>query len=100
LKWERIGGAPHSVKKRVASATLAILYVEGTYAEVSGSIWMDSKQSLSLDLNSGFILRVGTWSRTDDDQLIRIEHRDVLEDKIIPMLSCKDVSGRESVRLR
>jgi len=93
LKWERVGGAPRSVKTRVADATLAILYVDGTYAEVSASILKTPKHPLSLDLNSGFILRVGKWSRTDDDQLIRIEQQDVLRDKVVLKLSCKDGDG-------
>jgi len=83
LKWERIAGAPRSEKERVAYGTLAIFYLEGAYAEVSSSFFKRSeKEPLSLNLNEGFVVRLGTWSRTDDDRLIRIESRDVFRDKL------------------
>src|ERR1700754_1313144 len=74
LKWERIGGAPPSVKERVAYGTLSILYLEGVYAEVRASfIRMSPKEPIGLNLNDGFVMRLGSWNRTYDDQLIRIE---------------------------
>jgi hypothetical protein len=97
LKWERIAGAPRSVKERVAYGTLAILHLEGTYAEISASfIRMDSKHKIGLNLHEGFIVRLGTWSRTDDDQLIRLESREVLRDKQVRMMQCSTNSGKQT----
>ena len=95
LKWERVAGAPRNEKLRYADGTLVILYLEGVYAEVTASfIKMNEKQPLGLNLNEGFIIRLGKWSRTDDESLIRIESREVVREKQVRMLSCKDSSGR------
>ena len=94
LKWERIGGVPRSVKERVAYGKLSIFYLEGVYAEVRGwFIRKSAKQPIGLNLNEGFVIRLGTWSRTDDEQLIRIEARDVFRDKIVGPLKCEVVAG-------
>jgi hypothetical protein len=37
LHWERVAGAPHSEKLRHADGTLVILYLDGTYAQVTAS---------------------------------------------------------------
>jgi hypothetical protein len=96
LKWERIGGAPRSVKERWAAGTLAIFYLEGVYAEVSASfLRMGPKEPIGLNLNEGFVMRLGSWSRTDDDQLIRIEARDVVRNKIIRALKCEAIAGKK-----
>lgn len=96
LKWERVAGAPHNEKLRYADGTLAILYLEGVYAEVTASfIKTNEKQPVGLNLNEAFIIRLGKWSRTDDESLIRIESREVFREKQVRMLSCKeDSSGR------
>jgi hypothetical protein len=88
LHWERVAGAPHG--ERLAHGTLAILYLEGTYAEVSASfIKTGGKVPIGLNLNEGFIVRLGTWSRTEDDVLIRTVSREVVREKIIPRESCQ-----------
>jgi len=46
LKWERVAGAPHNEKLRYADGTLAILYLEGVYAEVTASFGFDSRLAL------------------------------------------------------
>jgi hypothetical protein len=97
LKWERIAGAPHSERKRVAYGTLALFYLEGVYAEVAASfLRTNEKEPVGLNLNEGFIVRLGTWSRTDDDRLVRIESRDVFRDKPVRKMSCKTVEGKET----
>lgn len=97
LKWERISGAPHSEKERVAEGTLVIFYLEGVYAEVSASfIKTERNQPIGLNLNEGFIVRLGTWSRTDDDQLIRTESREVIRDKLVRVEACNKVGEKQT----
>jgi hypothetical protein len=90
LKWEKAAGAPRDVKTRSADGTLTILYLEGVYAEVRASfIKSDGKHPIGLNLNEGFVVRLGTWSRTEDDVLIRVQSREVLREKQIEKLICK-----------
>jgi len=97
LKWEKIRGAPRSEKVRVAEGTLAIFYLEGIYTEISASFIRTGRdQPVSLNLNEGFIVRLGSWSRTDDDQLIRTESREVLRDKLLRMELCNTVGEKQS----
>jgi hypothetical protein len=97
LAWERVGGAPRSAKERVASGTLTVFYLEGVYAEVRASfLKANPKGPIGLNLNEGFVVRIGTWSRTDDEQLIRIEAREVMRDKVIRPLRCEAVAGKEA----
>ena len=96
LEWERINGAPRSDKTRVAEGTLVILYLEGVYAEISASfVRTERDQPIDLNLKDGFIVRLGAWSRTDDDQLIRTESREVIRDKQLRMESCNKVGGKQ-----
>jgi hypothetical protein len=96
LHWERVAGAPRGEKLRYAHGTLVILYLEGVYAEVTASfIKTGGKLPVSLNLNEGFIVRLGTWSRTEDDVLIRAVSREVVREKIIRKESCEmTASGR------
>jgi hypothetical protein len=96
LQWARVAGAPHSEKLRYADGTLVILYLDGTYAEVRASFFKTgSKVPVSLNLNEGFVVRIGTWSRTEDDVLIRTVSREVLRDKIVREVKCQTApSGR------
>src|SRR5882757_1960725 len=67
LHWERVAGALHGEKLRHADGTLVILYLDGTYAEVRASfIKTGGKVPVGLNLNEGFIVRLGTWSRRCD----------------------------------
>jgi hypothetical protein len=94
LHWEKAAGAPHSEKLRYAYGTLLILYLEGTYAEVTASfIKTGGKVPVGLNLNEGFIVRLGTWSRTEDDVLIRIVSREVVREKIIRTESCQTTAN-------
>jgi len=96
LKWERLGGAPRSVKERCAYGTLTIFYLEGVYAEVSASFTrMSPKEPIGVNLNEGFVIRLGTWSRTYDEQLIRIEAKEVSRDNIIRPATCETVAGKQ-----
>lgn len=95
LKWERVAGGPRDVKTRSADGTLTILYLEGVYAEVRASFTKSGgKQPIALNLNDGFIVRLGTWSRTEDDVLIRVQSREVVREKQLQKLICK--SGGDS----
>ena len=96
LHWERVAGAPRSEKLRYAYGTLVILYLEGTYAEVTASfIKTGGKVPVGLNLNEGFIVRLGTWSRTEEDVLIRTVSREVVREKIVQKESCQAAaSGR------
>jgi hypothetical protein len=90
LHWERVVGAPHGQKLRYANGTLVILYREGVYAEVKGSfIKTNGKRPVGLNLNEGFIVRLGTWSRTEDEVLIRTESREVVREKMIQEERCQ-----------
>jgi hypothetical protein len=94
LHWERVAGAPHSEKLRYANGTLVILYLDGTYAEVRASfIKTGGKIPVGLNLNEGFVLRLGTWSRTEEDVLIRTVSREVLREKQIRMESCQTTAN-------
>lgn len=87
LHWEREAGSPHGEK--VADGTLVILYLEGTYAEVRVRfIKNGGKVPVRLNLNEAFVVRLGTWSRTEDDVLIRTVSREVLRDKIVREVKC------------
>jgi hypothetical protein len=96
LHWERVAGAPHGEKLRSADGTLVILYLDGTYAEVRASfLKTGGKVPVSLDLNKAFVVRLGRWSRIEDEVLIRTVSREVLRDKILSEVKCQRVaSGR------
>ncbi|HTC74823.1 MAG TPA: hypothetical protein VK684_04570 [Edaphobacter sp.] len=90
LHWERVAGAPRGEKLWYADGTLVILYLDGTYAEITASFIKSSgKLPIGLNLNEGFIVGLGTWSRTEDDVLIRTMSREVLRDKIISEVKCQ-----------
>ena len=92
--WERVAGAAHSEKLRYADGTLVILYLDGTYAEVTASfIKTGGKVPVGLNLNEGFIVRLGTWSRTEDEVLIRTVSREVVREKIIRTESCQTTAN-------
>jgi len=82
LKWERLAGAPRIEKVRHARGTLVILYREGIYAEVAASFLRKNERlPAGLNLHESFVVRLGNWSRTDDDELIRVESRAVLRNE-------------------
>ena len=82
LKWERLAGAPRSEKVRHACGTLVILYREGVYAEVTAAFLRKNERlPAGLNLNEGFLVRLGSWSRAEDDELIRVESRAVLRNQ-------------------
>ncbi len=88
LHWSRVVGAPRSEPLRVADGSLAILYQDGTYAAVTASfIRSGREQHVGLNLNEGEIVRLGTWTKTDDD-MIRIESREVLREKMVQRVVC------------
>jgi hypothetical protein len=90
LRWERVVGAPHGDKLRYANGTLVILYLDGVYAEVTASfIKTNSKLPVGLNLNEGYSVRLGTWSRTEDDVLLRIQSREVVRQTIIQKATCQ-----------
>jgi hypothetical protein len=94
LRWTRVAGAPHSEKLRYAGGTLIILYLDGMYAEVTASfIKTSGKFPVGLNLNDGFIVRLGTWSRTEDDVLIRIQSREVMREKIVRKEICQTTAN-------
>jgi hypothetical protein len=96
LHWEKVAGAPHGEKLRSADGTLVILYFDGTYAEVRASFSKTGgKASVGLNLKDGFVVRLGRWSRTEDEVLIRTVSREVLRDKTVSELKCQTgASGR------
>src|SRR5258705_1743024 len=94
LHWERVAGAPHSEKLRYAYGTLVILYLEGVYAEVSASfIKNGGKVPVGLNLNEEFIVRLWTWSRTEDGVLIRTVRREGVRGKMIREESCQTTTN-------
>ncbi len=94
LRWERVAGAPHSEKLQYAYGTLVILYLDGVYAEIKASfIKTDNKLPFRLNLKEGYIVRLGTWSRTDDEVLIRTQSREVIREGIIQKTPIGQVSS-------
>jgi hypothetical protein len=76
LKWKALPGVQGEEKLKSATGTLVILYAEGVYAEVTASfVDRDAKQPIGLNLDDGFV-RLGTWKRVEDSDLIRIESRE------------------------
>jgi hypothetical protein len=85
------GWCAHSEK---AYGTLVILYLDGVYAEVSASfIKTNSKLPVGLNLNDGFVIRLGTWSRTEDDVLIHTQSREVVREKMIRKEACQTTTN-------
>ena len=75
LKWASVAGDPHD---KSASGTLAILYLEGVYAEVTTAFFKRAgSQQVDLNLKDGSVVRLGTWKRLEDSEQIRIESREV-----------------------
>jgi hypothetical protein len=75
LKWASVAGAPQD---KSADGTLAILYVEGVYAEVTTAFFKRAgSQQVELNLKDGSVVRLGTWKRLEDSDLIRIESHEV-----------------------
>jgi hypothetical protein len=75
LKWH---WAPKGIDSRWTFATIAILYPEGQYVEVSTTLmgYHDKSRPLNFSAGDGNLVRTGTWARTDDN-MIRIHSRDV-----------------------
>jgi len=95
LKWEKAAGAPRHEKLRYADGTLTILYLEGVYAEVRATfVKSGGKQPIGLNLKDGFVVRLGTWRRTEDDVLIHVQSREVVREKQLQKLICKN-AGEE-----
>jgi hypothetical protein len=90
LHWRKAVDPSHNDGLRYAKGTLVILYREGVYAEVATSFTRTrSKLPIKLILDEGSIVRLGTWSRTEDDVLIRIASREVARGNAIPKGSCQ-----------
>ena len=76
LKWKSVAGGS---RDKSANGTLAILYAEGVYAEVTGAfVKRGGKQQIGLNLKDGFVVRLGTWNRIEDSDLIRVESQETL----------------------
>lgn len=90
LHWGRLVGTPHSEKDRYADGTLVIFYLDGSYAEVTTSFTKtNGKTPVVLTLNDSSIVRLGTWSRTEDDVILRTVSREVDREKTLQIISCK-----------
>jgi hypothetical protein len=77
IKWQH---APRGIHERTGAATVAVLFPEGRYAEVSANLVQnDATRFTTFSDGEGTLIRVGTWSRTDD-HAIRIHSRNVFRD--------------------
>ncbi len=75
LKWKSVAGESHD---KSANGTLAILYAEGVYAEVTSAfVKRGGSPQIALNLNDSSVVHIGTWKRLEDSDLIRIESREV-----------------------
>jgi hypothetical protein len=75
LKWK---SAADESPDKSANGTLAILYSEGVYAEVTAAfVKKVGSQQIDLNLNDGSVVRLGTWNRIEDSDLIRVESREL-----------------------
>ncbi len=72
IHWQH---APHGIHERTASATIVVLYPEGGYLEVASGLIEQSDKSVTFSNGDDFIVRRGTWSRTDENA-IRVTARD------------------------
>ena len=77
LKWTSVRGV-QGENLRSARGTLAILYAEGVYAEVTAPFVESGAKQVRLNLKDGFVVRFGTWNRVEDSDLIRIESRETV----------------------
>jgi hypothetical protein len=94
LHWQRAAGPSHGEGLRYADGTLVIFYREGVYAEVATSFTKTgSKLPIVLNLTEGSVVRLGTWSRTEDDVLIHVVSREVARGGTIPKGRCQETTN-------
>jgi hypothetical protein len=94
LQWQKPSGFAPS--ERDAYGSLAIFYLDGTYAEVAASFIKTShKAAISLNLNEGFRVRLGSWTRADDG-IIRFESREILRDKVVREMVCEPPGSKRN----
>jgi hypothetical protein len=90
LNWKSVVDAPGD---KSAAGTLAILYAEGVYAEVATAFSKrGGSRQIDLNLKDASVVRLGTWQRLEDSDLIRIESREISaegESKLSPTRTCR-----------
>jgi hypothetical protein len=84
LDWQRSSDSRSNIRE--ARGSLAILYLDGTYAEVSTS-FAKVRGTIQLDMKHGFSVRLGTWTRADEG-IIRLESKEVVRDKATQPTAC------------
>ena len=102
LSWRPVEVPLGSEKQRGTPATIAIFYPDGAYVEVVATLLTPGKHMhVRFSASDGLLMRVGTWSRTDD-RVIRIASREVFhDDKIEPRVRCSlTASGKDCVPTR
>jgi hypothetical protein len=83
LTWKHDKGATKSQSHDAAFTEIAVLYPDGEYAEVGA--WLvraDRRSAPAIGREKGFVIRMGRWTRIDDN-LVRLESREVLREKIV-----------------
>jgi hypothetical protein len=83
LTWKHVKDALKSQGHQGAFAEIVVLYPDGEYAEVgSWLVRANRKSAPAIAPGEGFIIRMGRWTRIDDD-LVRLENREVLREKVV-----------------
>jgi len=94
IHWQRIAGSPRNEPERWSSTITDVLYPDGKYVEIIAFLYKTGNGPAMIPGNDGLLIRTGTWARTDEDK-IRIQARDVYEDKVIHPVHCERTAQGE-----
>jgi hypothetical protein len=87
LNWHN---APRGIHEQAARAQLLVLFADGQFAELDSTMMRrDRKSLITFSAGDGNHVRLGTWTRTDDD-VIRIVSREEFRDpETVPRMVCQ-----------
>jgi hypothetical protein len=83
LTWKHVNDTVKSQGHQSAFAEIVVLYPDGEYVEVASLlVRANRKNPPAIAPGEGFIIRMGRWTRIDDD-LVRLESKEVLREKVV-----------------